>query len=43
VQDVIRAALSVAQYYGIEQELKATIAQSYSTKIDEGYIAVNDG
>ncbi len=38
VQDVMRTALSVAQYYGIEQELKASIEQSYRLKIDEGYI-----
>jgi NTP pyrophosphatase (non-canonical NTP hydrolase) len=38
VQDVIRAALSVARYYGIEQELKDSIDQSYHTKINEGYI-----
>lgn len=38
VQDVIRTALSVACYYGAEQELKDAIDQSYRTKIDEGYI-----
>ncbi len=38
VQDVMRAALNVAQYYGIEQELKDSIEQSYRLKIDEGYI-----
>jgi NTP pyrophosphatase (non-canonical NTP hydrolase) len=38
VEDVIRTALSVAQYYEIEQELKDSIDQSYYKKIDEGYI-----
>ena len=38
VHDVIRTALSVAQYYEIEQELKDSIDQSYYKKIDEGYI-----
>lgn len=38
VQDVIRNALNVVQYYGIEQELKDSIEQSYRLKIDEGYI-----
>ena|SRR5437660_3300828 len=38
VQDVIRAALSVARYYEIEQELRDAIDQSYQTKVEEGYI-----
>lgn len=38
VHDVIRTALSVACYYGAEQELRNSIEQSYRTKIDEGYI-----
>ena len=38
VQDVIRTALSIARYYGVEQELKDSIDWSYRTKIDEGYI-----
>ena len=38
VQDVIRTALSIALYYGIEQELKDAIDHSYHVKIDEGYI-----
>jgi len=38
VQDVIRTALSIAQYYAIEQELKESIEQSYRSKIGEGYI-----
>ena len=38
VQDVLRTALNVAQYYGIEQELKDSIEWSYRSKIDEGYI-----
>lgn len=38
VQDVIRTALSIARYDGIEQELRDAIDQSYQTKIDEGYI-----
>jgi hypothetical protein len=38
VHDVIRTALSVARYYGIEQELRDSIDQSYDTKISEGYI-----
>lgn len=36
VQDVIRTALSVARYYGVEQELRDAIDQSYQTKVDEG-------
>ncbi len=39
VEDVVRAALSVAQYYGIEQELRAVIDQRYATKVTEGYIS----
>jgi hypothetical protein len=38
VHDVIRTALSIARYYGIEQELQDSIDQSYHTKINEGYI-----
>lgn len=38
VQDVIRSALNIAQYYGIEQGLRDVIDQSYHTKINEGYI-----
>ncbi|BCL78598.1 hypothetical protein ccbrp13_10630 [Ktedonobacteria bacterium brp13] len=34
----LRTALSIALYYGIEQELKDSIDQSYHVKIDEGYI-----
>ena len=39
VEDVVRTALSVAQYYEIEQELKEVIDQRYATKIAEGYIS----
>ena len=38
VQDVIRAALSVARYYGIENELRASIDESYQRLLNEGYI-----
>ncbi len=38
VQDVIRTALRVARYYGIEAELKASIDRTYQSKIAEGYI-----
>ena len=38
IQDVIRTALSVARYYGVEEELRDSIDWSYRTKIDEGYI-----
>lgn len=38
VQDVIRTALSIVRYYGVEQELKDAIDHSYFAKIREGYI-----
>ena len=38
VQDVIRAALSVAQYYGIEAELQVSIDDSYHKLMNEGHI-----
>jgi len=38
VQDVVRTALTLARYYGVEQELRDSIDQSYRSKIDEGYI-----
>ena len=39
VEDVVRTALSVAQYYEIEQELREVIDQRYATKVAEGYIS----
>lgn len=38
VQDVLRCALQVAHHYGIEGELRASIANSYGRLIAEGYI-----
>ena len=38
VQDVLRCALQVVQYYGIEQELEASIEQSYQRQRAEGLI-----
>ncbi len=38
VQDVIRAALSVARHYGIENELAFSIDESYGKLVREGYI-----
>lgn len=38
IQDVIRTALSVARYYGVEQEVKEEIDQSYQKKVNEGFI-----
>ncbi|GHO89677.1 hypothetical protein [Dictyobacter formicarum] len=39
IQDVIRSALSVARYYGVEQELKDAIDYTYQVKLQEGYIS----
>jgi NTP pyrophosphatase (non-canonical NTP hydrolase) len=38
VQDVLTAALSVARYYGIEDELQASIDESLQKLCSEGYI-----
>jgi len=38
VQDVLRCALQIAQYYGIEQELKVSIEDSYQRLKAEGFI-----
>ena len=38
VQDVLRAALSIARHYGIEQELRASIDASHQKLKDEGFI-----
>jgi len=38
VQDVLRRAPQVAQYYGVEQELKASVEQSYQRLKAEGFI-----
>ncbi len=38
VQDVIRAALSIACYYGIEDDLRRSIDTSYQRLRDEGYV-----
>ena len=37
-KDVLRAALAIACYYGIEEELKDSIDISYQRLHDEGYI-----
>jgi len=36
VQDVLRGALQVAMYYGIEEEVKASIEKSYQRVKEEG-------
>jgi NTP pyrophosphatase (non-canonical NTP hydrolase) len=38
VQDVLRCALQIAQYYGIEQELEVSIENSYQRLKAEGFI-----
>jgi NTP pyrophosphatase (non-canonical NTP hydrolase) len=38
VQDVLRSALQVAQHYGIELELEASIENSYQRLKSEGFI-----
>ena len=38
VQDVLRAALSIARYYGIEQDLRASIDESYRKLMPERFI-----
>jgi len=38
VMDVIRCALQIAMYYGIEQELEATINERYQRAETEGLI-----
>lgn len=39
VQDVLRAALSIARYYGIEDELAFSIDDSYEKLVRDGYIS----
>ena len=39
VQDVMRAALSVARHYGIENELAFSIDDSYEKLLREGFIS----
>ena len=41
VQDVLRAALSIARYYSIEEELRASIDESYRKLEIEGFIRGN--
>ena len=41
ILDVVRTALSVARYYGVEQELKDAIDQSYRMKVQEGFIQIS--
>jgi NTP pyrophosphatase (non-canonical NTP hydrolase) len=38
VQDVMRTALNIARYYGIEQELEHSIDQTYQRLMHDGYI-----
>jgi NTP pyrophosphatase (non-canonical NTP hydrolase) len=38
VQDVLRAALSIVIYYGIEAELEQSIQASYASLLAEGWI-----
>jgi NTP pyrophosphatase (non-canonical NTP hydrolase) len=38
VLDVLHCALQIAQHYGVEQELQATIERSYQRLKSEGYI-----
>ena len=40
IQDVLRCAIRVAQYYGVEQELKESIEDSYERLLAEGFIEV---
>jgi NTP pyrophosphatase (non-canonical NTP hydrolase) len=39
VQDVIRTALSIARYYGIEQELKESIDYTYQRLEGDGFLS----
>ena len=39
IHQVMRAALTVAQYYGVERELEESIETSYRNLIDEGHLA----
>src|SRR5579884_1349939 len=39
VQDVMRAVLSIARCYGIEEELRRSIDESYEKLVREGYIS----
>jgi hypothetical protein len=43
VQDVMRTALGVARYYGIEWELKDSIDQTLQRLRDGGYITDSSG
>ncbi len=38
VMDVLRCTLQIAQYYGIEKELEATIENAYDRMVAEGWI-----
>jgi NTP pyrophosphatase (non-canonical NTP hydrolase) len=38
VQDVIRTAMCVVRYYGVEDELKRSIDETYQRLCDGGYI-----
>jgi NTP pyrophosphatase (non-canonical NTP hydrolase) len=38
VQDVLRCALQIAQYYGVEHELAASIEDSYQRLKAQGFI-----
>jgi len=38
VQDVLRCALQITQYYGIEQELAVSIENSYQRLKAEGFV-----
>jgi NTP pyrophosphatase (non-canonical NTP hydrolase) len=38
VQDVMRCALQIAQHYGVQPELEASIEQSYQRLKAEGFI-----
>jgi NTP pyrophosphatase (non-canonical NTP hydrolase) len=39
VQDVIRGALQIAVYYGIEEEIAMSFESSYNALREEGYIS----
>src|SRR5262245_37586524 len=39
VQDVLRTALAVAKYYGIDKELESSIDVSYDKLVDDGFIS----
>lgn len=39
VVDVLRCALQIAMYYGVEAELETAVAESYARMVKEGLIS----